>query len=138
MAYMEQNRNDAARDILAEARTAAASVGSKLMELRTSIYYALALSHTGDAVSALGILRDARAGASSQGFFGLEAEALLCEAMVTPAMNDSDRTAIIRCLQDSIAIARKHEAKPLLLKAETFLNQTLASAEFAGWNEGSR
>lgn len=129
MAYLEQNRIDAAREILAGARAAAASVGSRLMELRTSIYYALALSHSGDVEAALSILRDARAGANSQGFLGLEAEALFYEAMVTPATNDSDRVAIIHCLQDSIAIAKEHEAKPLLIKAETLLSQTLASGE---------
>jgi hypothetical protein len=49
--------------------------------------------------------------------------------MVASATNDCDRVAIIRCLQDSIAIAKEHEAKPLLVKAETLLSQTLASGE---------
>jgi hypothetical protein len=75
------------------------------------------------------MLRDARNTARQQGFTGLEAEALLCEAMVTPAKNDSGRATIIRCLQASIAIAAATEAKPLLHKAETLLATMLADAE---------
>jgi class 3 adenylate cyclase/tetratricopeptide (TPR) repeat protein len=121
MAYLEQQRFDAARNILARSREAAAAVGYKSNELRASIYLALALSRSGDVQAALNMLRDARNTARQQGFTGLEAEALLCEAMVTPAKNDSGRATIIRCLQASIAIAAETEAKPLLHKAETLL-----------------
>ena len=48
MAYLEQERVDAARNILAKAREAAAAVGYKSNELRASIYLALALSQSGD------------------------------------------------------------------------------------------
>jgi class 3 adenylate cyclase/tetratricopeptide (TPR) repeat protein len=129
MAYLEQERFDAARNILARSREAAAAVGYKSNELRASIYLALALSRSGDAQAALNMLRDARNTARQQGFTGLEAEALLCEAMVTPAKNDSGRATIIRCLQASIAIAAETEAKPLLHKAETLLAAMLADAE---------
>jgi ATP/maltotriose-dependent transcriptional regulator MalT len=129
MAYLEQERFDAARNILAKSREAAAAVGYKSNELRASIYLALALSRSGDLQAALNMLRDARNTARQQGFTGLEAEALLCEAMVTPAKNDSGRATIIRCLQASIAIAAETEAKPLLHKAETLLATMLADAE---------
>jgi class 3 adenylate cyclase/tetratricopeptide (TPR) repeat protein len=129
MAYLEQERFDAARNILARSREAAAAVGYKSNELRASIYLALALSRSGDVQAALNMLRDARNTARQQGFGGLEAEALLCEAMVTPAKNDSGRATIIRCLQASIAIAAESEASPLLHKAETLLGRMLADAE---------
>jgi tetratricopeptide (TPR) repeat protein len=129
MAYLDQKRFDAARNTLAKSREAAAAVGYKSNELRASIYLALALSRSGDVQAALNILRDARNTARQQGFAGLEAEALLCEAMVTPAKNESGRATIIRCLQASIAIAAQSEAKPLLHKAETLLGRMLADAE---------
>ena len=129
MAYLEQGRFDAARNILARSREAAVAVGYKSNELRASIYLALALSRSGDVQAALNMLRDARNTARQQGFDGLEAEALLCEAMVTPANNESGKATIIRCLQASIAIAARNEAKPLLLKAETLLARMLADAE---------
>jgi hypothetical protein len=75
------------------------------------------------------MLRDARNTARQQGFGGIEAEALLCEAMVTPANNASGRATIIRCLQACIAIAAPSEAKPLLHKAETLLGRMLADAD---------
>ncbi len=129
MAYLEQERVDAARNILAKAREAAVAVGYKSNELRASIYLALALSRSGEVQAALNILRDARNTARQQGFAGLEAEALLCEAMVTPATSESGRATIIRCLQACIAIAAPSEAKPLLHKAETLLDRMLADAE---------
>ncbi|MEY2503333.1 MAG: hypothetical protein QOI07_3670, partial [Verrucomicrobiota bacterium] len=129
MAYLDQKRFDAARNTLAKSREAAAAVGYKSNELRASIYLALALSRSGDVQAALNILRDARNTARQQGFAGLEAEALLCEAMVTPGKNESGRATIIRCLQASIAIAAQSEAKPLLHKAETLLGRMLADAE---------
>jgi tetratricopeptide (TPR) repeat protein len=126
MAYLEQERVDAARNTLAKAREAAVAVGYKSNELRASIYLALALSRSGGVQAALNMLRDARNTARQQGFAGLEAEALLCEAMVTPATTESGKATIIRCLQASIAIAAESEAKPLLLKAETLLASALA------------
>jgi class 3 adenylate cyclase/tetratricopeptide (TPR) repeat protein len=129
MAYLEQGRVDAARNILAGAREAALAVGYKSNELRTAIYLALALSQSGDVQAALNMLQDARNTARQQGFAGLEAEALLCEAMATPATNESGKATVIRCLQASIAIAAQNDAKPLLLKAETLLGRMLANAE---------
>jgi hypothetical protein len=101
------------------------------MELRASIYLGLALSQVADERAALDILREARNTARQQGFSGLEAEALLCEAMVMPATNEDDRAAIVASLRASIAIATRSDAKPLLLKAETLLSRMLVKAENA-------
>jgi tetratricopeptide (TPR) repeat protein len=132
MAYLEQGRVDAARNILAGAREAAVAVGYKSNELRASIYLALALSRSGDVQPSLNMLRDARNTARQQGFAGLEAEALLSEAMVTPGTNESGKAMIVRCLQASIAIADRNEAMPLRLKAEALLARMLADAEDPG------
>jgi tetratricopeptide (TPR) repeat protein len=128
LAYLEQERVDAARKILADARETAEAIGYKSTELRASIYLARALRQA-DVPGALELLRSARNTARQQGFGGLEAEALLCEAMVTPATSEDGRASIIRCLRASIAIATQNEAKPLLLKAETLLGRILANAE---------
>jgi tetratricopeptide (TPR) repeat protein len=129
LAYLEQQRVDAARKILADAREVAEAIGYKSTELRASIYLALALSQSGEVRAALNILQGARNTARQQGFGGLEGEALLCEAMVTPATTEDGRASIIRCLRTTIAIATQNEAKPLLLKAETLLGRILANAE---------
>jgi tetratricopeptide (TPR) repeat protein len=131
MAYLAQGRIDEALEVLAWSREAAGSVDYKSIELRASIHLALALHLAGDVRAALNILRDTRNTARQQGFAGLEAEALLSEAMVTPVANEDDRAAIIRCLQASIAIATENEARPLRLKAETLLGQILADPDDA-------
>ena len=118
-----------ALNTLAKAHEGAVAVGYKSNELRAAIYLALALSRSGQVQVALNMLRDARNTARQQGFAGIEAEALLCEAMVTPATNESGKATIIRCLQASIALATESEAKPLLLKAETLLAKMLADPE---------
>jgi class 3 adenylate cyclase/tetratricopeptide (TPR) repeat protein len=129
MAYLEQERIGAAQEILVRAREAAEAVGYKSAELRASIYLARALGQAGDVPGALDLLRSARNTARQQGFGGLEGEALLCEAMVTPATSEDGRASIIRCLQAGIALAVQNGAKPLLLKAETLLGRILADAE---------
>jgi class 3 adenylate cyclase/tetratricopeptide (TPR) repeat protein len=135
MAYLEQERFDTAREILAEAREVAESIGYKSVELRAGIYYALAVGQAAgtevaaDVQAALDLLRSARNTARQQGYSGLEAEALLCEAMVTPATNEDGRATIIRSLQACIAIATRNDAKPLLLKAETLLGRMLMRPE---------
>ena len=126
MAYLEQGRIDDGRKILTAAREVAESVGYKSIELRAAIYLALALHQTGEVQAALDMMRGARNTARQQGFSGLEAEALLGEAMVTPATNADDRATIIRCLRASIEMATQCEAKPLLLKAEAALSRMLA------------
>jgi len=131
LAYLEQERVDAARKVLADARQTAEAIGYKSTELRASIYLAFALWRSGDVHAALNLLQGARNTARQQGFGGLEAEALLCEAVVTPATDEDGRATIIRCLRAGIAIATQNEARPLLLKAETLLGSMLADAEDA-------
>jgi hypothetical protein len=62
------------------------------------------------------------------GIAGLETEAWFGEATMTPVESEDDRAALIRCLQASIDIARRSEARPLLLKAETLLSGTMSGA----------
>ena len=125
MAYLEQGRLEEARTILACAWEEAKSVGYKSIELRAAIYLALTLGRLGEVRAALDMLRDARNTARQQGFSGLEAEALLAEATVTPVKNDSDVAAVIRSLRSCIEIATLSEATPLRLKAETLLSKML-------------
>jgi class 3 adenylate cyclase/tetratricopeptide (TPR) repeat protein len=121
MAYLAQERLDEAQTILAGARQGAESIGYKSIELRASIHLAHALGRLGDVDAGLNMLRDVRNTARQQGFAGLEAEAWLGEAMATPVANEDDRATVVRCLQACIDIARRNEAGPLLLKAETLL-----------------
>ena len=126
LAYLEQGRIDAAREILGKARETAESVGYKSIELRASIYLARALGAAADVQEALNVVRSARNTARQQGFSGLEAEALLCEAMVQPAVDEEGRAVILRCLRACIAIATQSEAEPLRLKAEALLGRVSA------------
>ena len=75
------------------------------------------------------LLRDALNTARQQGFSGLEAEALFCEATIRPVTNDNERDIVIRCLKASIAIATGSDARPLLVKAQTLLDEMLANSE---------
>ncbi len=121
MAYLEQGRVEAALEALARARAEAEAIGYRSTELRSSIYLAFALGRSGEVQAGLDLLREAQGRARQQGFSGLEAEALLCEAMIAPADSEADRAAIIHCLNASIEIATRSDAKPLLLKAQKLL-----------------
>lgn len=76
IAYLEQERIDAAGRILACARAEAKTVGYGSLVLRASIDHALALSRDADVQVAPNSLREARGTARQQGSTGLEAEAL--------------------------------------------------------------
>jgi class 3 adenylate cyclase/tetratricopeptide (TPR) repeat protein len=136
IAYLEQGRIDEAGEILAGARQTGEAVGYTSIVLRASIYLAIARGRNGDVSGALSLLRDARNTARQQGFGGLEAEALLGEAMVRPLTNEDERAAVIQCLQAAIAIATPSGARPLLQKAETLLER-VRSGE-SGPRDGDR
>ena len=72
------------------------------------------------------MVREARNAARQQGFEGIEAEALLFEAMILPAVNEENKNTVIHNLKASIAISSRLDARPMLQKAETFLNRMLA------------
>jgi len=129
MAYLEQGRIDAARDSLTEAREIARSVGYTSIFLRASIYLSVALNQSGDMPGALKLVHEARNAARQQGFDGLEAEALLCEAVIAPPVSEENKATIIHNLTASIAISSRNDARPLLLKAETLLNRMIAGME---------
>jgi hypothetical protein len=129
LAHLEQGSIEVACDILAKARHMAESFGYKVIELRASIYLSRALAQAGDVQAALDLVRSARNTARQQGFSGLESEALLCEAMITPATDEANKATIIRCLR--AAIATENGARPLLDKAEALLGGMLADEEGA-------
>jgi len=114
---------DAARDSLTEAREIARSVGYTSIFLRASIYLSVALNQSGDMPGALKLVHEARNAARQQGFDGLEAEALLCEAVIAPPVSEENKATIIHNLTASIAISSRNDARPLLLKAETVGDQ---------------
>lgn len=129
VAYLEQGRLGEARKILVEAREASKAIGYKLTELRASISLARLLGHIGDVGEALDLLTISSATAQQQGFSGLEAEARLLCATITPVTNDESRVAIVRQLQASIAISARNGATPLVHRAETFLNRNVARGQ---------
>jgi hypothetical protein len=128
LALLELGSVELARDTLAKARHMAESFGYKAIELRAAIYLSRALGQAGDTQGALDLVRSARNTARQQGFSGLEAEALLCEAIVTPA-SDANKAAVIRHLQAAVAIATENGARPLLHRAEALLGTMLAEEE---------
>jgi len=129
MTWFELQRIDAAVENLTEARELAGAVGYTSIFLRCSIYLALALQQKGDPAGAVKMVREARNAARQQGFEGIEAEALLFEAMILPAVNEENKATIIHNLRASIAISSRLDARPLLQKAETYLNRMLAGTE---------
>jgi len=49
--------------------------------------------------------------------------------MILPAVNEENKATIIHNLRASIAISSRLDARPLLQKAETYLNRMLAGTE---------
>ena len=129
IAYLDQGLFDRARGMLTEAREEAKAVGYTSAVLRSSIYLALATHRLGDAQAAQTMLREARNTARQQGFAGLEAEALVGEAVVTPASGAENKAAILAALRGAIAIAAESGARPLQHKAEAMLNEALAGGD---------
>jgi hypothetical protein len=126
MAYLEAGLLGRARSVLAEAREEARSVSYTSSVLRASIHLATAVNRLGDIQAALDLLREARNTARQQGFSGLEAEALLAEAMITPNANENDRIFILSSLRSAIALASESQARPLQQRAEAFLSEMLS------------
>jgi tetratricopeptide (TPR) repeat protein len=126
MTHFELQQIDAAVDSLTESREIARDVGYTSIFLRCSIYLALVLQQKGDPTGALKMVREARNTARQQGFEGLEAEALLFEAMILPPVSEENKATIIHILRASIAISSRLDARPLLHKTETLLNRLLA------------
>ncbi len=129
IAYLDQGLFERARGMLSEAREEAKAVGYTSAVLRSAIYLALASFRLGDVSSAQAMLREARNTARQQGFTGLEAEALLAEAMVTPPSDAQGAAAIGAALRGAIALAAECGAQPLLRKAEAMLNAALARGD---------
>lgn len=129
IAYLEQGLFDRARGMLTEAREEAKAVGYTSAVLRSSIYLALATHRLGDVQAAQNMLREARNTARQQGFSGLEAEALVGEAVVTPPSDEANKAAVLAALRAAIAIASDSGALPLQQKAEAMLNEMLARGD---------
>jgi ATP/maltotriose-dependent transcriptional regulator MalT len=127
VAYLEQERLDEAKHMLVEACEMSKSIGYKSVELRASISLAHALSRNGDVREALEMLRAATNTCQQQGFGGLEAEARLLQAVITPVADEETRDAVILNLKACIAIAARNGATPLALKAETVLSGIVGS-----------
>ncbi len=126
LAQIELGLFEAARDILAEAKTEAESMGNGSAALRNAVYLALARSECGEIEPALQMVRDARKSAQQQGFTGLEAEALFTEAKISATAAGHDDRTSLDLLRRSIAIACRIEARPQLAKSKALLGVILA------------
>jgi hypothetical protein len=127
MTRLAQGRADEAKELLEQALDGERSVGYISITLRASIYLALALHQT-DRDAAATMLRDAGETARAQGFKGLEAEALICEALMAQSATEIDRPTIVDHLRDCIAITTENGARPLLLKAQSLLDRFSAAS----------
>jgi tetratricopeptide (TPR) repeat protein len=131
IAYLELNRLDEAKKLLAEAREASKTIGYKSTELRASVHLARVLSRVGAVDEALEMLRTATNTAQQQGFSGIEAEARLLQATIMPVTDDESKATVVRHLRASIAISSRNGAKPLTLKAEALLRRVTAEGDAA-------
>ncbi len=129
IAYLEQERFDEARVILAEASELSKAIGYKSTELRASIGLARVLARVGNVVDALDMLRSVINTAQQQGFGGSEAEARLVHAMISPVTDAESKEAAVRQLRASIAISSRNGARPLALKAEALLSGIVGSGQ---------
>ncbi len=127
VAYLEQQRLEEAREVLAEALETSKTIGYKAMELRISIALAHVRSHLGNVREALEMLRHVTNTAQQQGFAGSEAEARLLQATIMPITNDESRSTVVRHLRASIAISSRNGAEPLVGKAQALLDRIVAA-----------
>jgi len=118
IANLELGLAEAARTSFAFALGEAEEVGHSSVVLRATHYLALSNCSLAEAPAALAKVRNVRDGARQQGYESLEAEALLSEARILMAQTPRQSEAVERCLQESIAIAIRLEAEPLLVKIQ--------------------
>jgi class 3 adenylate cyclase/tetratricopeptide (TPR) repeat protein len=124
--FLQQDDTTTAYDTLVEAKREAEELGHILSVLRASIYLGLALARRGRVAEALRSIRTAREQAVRDGFAGLSAEALVCEATVLASAEPPDRRASNQCLEEAVSLATRLEATPQVAAARALLGSNLA------------
>lgn len=124
--YLQRGRVKEARDILLEARNEAEALGHSSSTLLASTYLASAYAQLGDIPRGLEVARACHAGARQKGYQGIEALALLAEAVILSLQGVSAEA--IAQLERTIEIASRLGTRPLLGLAKGTLARLLAAA----------
>ena len=126
--YLQRGRVREARDILLEARNEAEALGHSSSTLLASTYLASAYAQLGDIPRGLEVARACHAGAKQKGYQGIEALALLAEAVILSLQGASASAEAIAQLERTIEIAARLGTRPLLGLAKGTLARLLAAA----------
>jgi class 3 adenylate cyclase/tetratricopeptide (TPR) repeat protein len=114
-----------AHEVLVDARAEAERLGHILGLLRASTYLGSALARLGRVGEALQSVRSAATRAAREGFDGVRAEALLCEAQILSSLDPSDLSAASECVRTAIPIAARIDARPQVAACRALLGSIL-------------
>lgn len=126
--YLQRGRAAEARDVLLKAKEEAEVLGHSSSTLLASTYLASAHAQLGDIPRGLEMARACQAGAKQKGYEGIEALALLAEAVILSLQGAAAAAEAITQLERAIEIATRLGTRPLLGLAKGTLARLLAAA----------
>jgi tetratricopeptide (TPR) repeat protein len=126
--YVQQGEAGRARDILLLAKDEAEALGHITSTVIVPGYLGFAYSQLGDVQRGLTLVRACQAGAKQKGYGGVEALAVFSEASILASQGAPAQADAIACLNRTIDIAIKLEARPLLGTARGMLARLLAAS----------
>jgi class 3 adenylate cyclase/tetratricopeptide (TPR) repeat protein len=126
--YSQQGYPAQARDILLEARAEAEALGHGTSLVLVSAYLGPAYSQLGDVERGLTLVRACQAGAKQKGYAGIEALAAISEANILLSHGERAEEDAIACLNRTVEVASRLEARPLLGIARGLLARLLAAS----------
>jgi tetratricopeptide (TPR) repeat protein len=126
--YLQQGRPARARDTLLEAKSEAEVIGHGTSIMYVAVYLASAHSELGEVSHGLTLMRASQASARQKGYGGVDALAIFSEAAIlstqdAPALKDA-----MACLNRTIEMAGRLEARPLLGAARAMRARLLAAS----------
>jgi tetratricopeptide (TPR) repeat protein len=126
--YVQQGRAAQARDVLLDAKHEAEALGHETSKVVVLGYLGSAHSQLGDSQYGLSLVRTCQAGARQKGYRGVEALAVFVEANVLASQGGSAAEEAMECLNRTVEIATKLEARPLVGAAMGIRARLLAAS----------
>jgi class 3 adenylate cyclase/tetratricopeptide (TPR) repeat protein len=126
--YLQQGRPARARDTLLEAKSEAEVIGHGTSIMYAAVYLASAHSELGEVSQGLTLMRASQASARQKGFGGVDALASFSEAAILSTQDGPALKDAMACLNRTIEMAGRLEARPLLGAARAMMARLLAGS----------
>ncbi len=126
--YTQQGHAARARDILLQGKDEAEALGHVTSIVVGPAYLGSAYSQLGDVQRGLALVRACQASAKQKGYAGIEALAVFAEANILASQGEPAAAEAIGCMNRTIEIAARLEARPLQAAARGMLARLLTAS----------